>query len=99
MFVVAISEYNQVLYEDEKQCRLTEVINSFVENTEFIFQKNQALLEFKKIANDDIFEESGMILFLNKIDLLEDKLKLFPFTGRFDYQGTALLIWMRRGTA
>mmetsp|Transcript_35923 Transcript_35923/g.69419 ORF Transcript_35923/g.69419 Transcript_35923/m.69419 type:complete len:88 (-) Transcript_35923:341-604(-) len=28
-----------------------------------------------------------MILFLNKIDLLEDKLKRFPFKGLFEYDG------------
>eukprot|EP00472_Partenskyella_glossopodia_P012046 CAMPEP_0197516912 /NCGR_PEP_ID=MMETSP1318-20131121/1861_1 /TAXON_ID=552666 /ORGANISM="Partenskyella glossopodia, Strain RCC365" /LENGTH=326 /DNA_ID=CAMNT_0043066043 /DNA_START=96 /DNA_END=1076 /DNA_ORIENTATION=+ len=70
MFVVAISEYNQILYEDESVCRFTEALN-----------------EFSKIAKDETFEESGMILFLNKIDLLEDKLKHFSFRGCFGYQG------------
>ena len=70
IFVVAISEYNQVLYEDAKMCRMQEALN-----------------EFRKIANHKAFEEAGMILFLNKIDLLEDTLKKYSFKGRFGYEG------------
>mmetsp|Transcript_19068 Transcript_19068/g.30310 ORF Transcript_19068/g.30310 Transcript_19068/m.30310 type:complete len:350 (-) Transcript_19068:455-1504(-) len=70
MFIAAISEYNQVLYEDEKVSRLDEALN-----------------EFEKIANNDTFAESGMILFLNKIDLLREKLPHVPFKGVFGYEG------------
>ncbi|GAB5354764.1 hypothetical protein AAMO2058_000147400 [Amorphochlora amoebiformis] len=70
MFVAAISEYNQQLYEDEKQNRLTEAIE-----------------EFRKIVNNEVFANAGMILFLNKIDLLREKLEQVPFTGRFGYEG------------
>mmetsp|Transcript_22603 Transcript_22603/g.31632 ORF Transcript_22603/g.31632 Transcript_22603/m.31632 type:complete len:347 (-) Transcript_22603:221-1261(-) len=70
MFVVAISEYNQVLYEDEKVSRMKE-----------------ALLEFKRIVNNESFARAGMILFLNKIDLLKEKLNYFSFKHKFGYQG------------
>jgi len=71
MFVVAISEYNQVLYEDEKVNRMEE-----------------ALLEFRKIVNNPSFERAGMILFLNKIDILKEKLKQKKFKDKFGYKGT-----------
>mmetsp|Transcript_34939 Transcript_34939/g.56231 ORF Transcript_34939/g.56231 Transcript_34939/m.56231 type:complete len:346 (-) Transcript_34939:288-1325(-) len=70
MFVVAISEYNQVLYEDEKVNRMEE-----------------ALLEFRKIVNNPSFERAGMILFLNKIDILKEKLKQKKFKDKFGYKG------------
>jgi len=58
IFVAAISEYDQVLYEDESQNRLQEAIK-----------------EFEKICNNPFFDETAMILFLNKKDLFEDKIQ------------------------
>jgi len=59
IFVAAISEYNQVLYEDSSQNRMVESLNLFHE-----------------VCNSRWFQNTSMILFLNKKDLFEDKIKL-----------------------
>merc|ERR1719443_592088 len=58
IFVTAISEYDQVLYEDENTNRMDE-----------------ALILFEQICNHPSFKKTSMILFLNKRDLFEAKLK------------------------
>mmetsp|Transcript_23947 Transcript_23947/g.47869 ORF Transcript_23947/g.47869 Transcript_23947/m.47869 type:complete len:859 (-) Transcript_23947:898-3474(-) len=58
IFVTAISEYDQVLYEDENTNRMDE-----------------ALTLFGQICNHPSFKKTSMILFLNKRDLFEIKLK------------------------
>jgi len=71
MFVAAISEYDQMLYEDEKENRV-----------------HEAIQVFKNISNSKYFENSSMILFLNKKDLFEDKIKTVPLSVCFsDYKG------------
>jgi guanine nucleotide-binding protein G(i) subunit alpha len=71
MFVAAISEYDQMLYEDEKENRVHEAVNVF-----------------KNISNSKYFIQSSMILFLNKKDLFEDKIKTVPLTVCFpEYKG------------
>lgn len=63
LFVAALSEYDQVLYEDENTNRMAESLNLFDE-----------------IANSRWFRRTAIILFLNKCDLLEEKLKTVPIT-------------------
>ena len=58
IFVAAISEYDQVLYEDATQNRMCESLNLFQE-----------------ICNSKWFENTSIILFLNKRDLFEEKIK------------------------
>jgi len=58
IFVAAISEYNQTLYEDETVNRMMESLNLFGE-----------------ICNNWYFRKTAMILFLNKKDLFEEKIK------------------------
>eukprot|EP00301_Raphidiophrys_heterophryoidea_P000149 c10076_g1_i1.p1 GENE.c10076_g1_i1~~c10076_g1_i1.p1 ORF type:complete len:349 (-),score=85.70 c10076_g1_i1:581-1627(-) len=58
LFVAAISEYDQVLQEDEITNRLIESINLF-----------------KDVANLNVFATTAMILFLNKSDIFEQKMK------------------------
>ena len=58
IFVAALSEYDQVLFEDATANRMTEAVNLFGD-----------------ICNNQIFESSSMILFLNKKDLYEEKIK------------------------
>jgi len=71
MFVAAISEYDQMLYEDEKENRV-----------------HEAIQVFKNISNSKYFAQSSMILFLNKKDLFEDKIKSVPLTVCFpEYKG------------
>lgn len=58
IFVAALSEYDQNLYEDASTNRMIEAIQLFDE-----------------ITNNRFFVSSAMILFLNKKDLFEDKIK------------------------
>ena len=52
IFVAALSEYNQKLYEDESVDRMTEALNLFAE-----------------ICNSRWFQDTSVVLFLNKSDL------------------------------
>ena len=58
IFVAAISEYDQVCFEDSSTNRMSE-----------------ALSLFNDVANSKWFTETSMILFLNKRDLFEEKIK------------------------
>jgi len=64
IFVTAISEYDQVLYEDENTNRMDE-----------------ALTLCDQICNHPSFKKTSMILFLNKRDLFEIKLKKKDMTA------------------
>lgn len=64
LFVVGMSEYNQVIDEDRKTNRMEEALNLFDE-----------------ICNSRWFERTAMILFLNKRDLFQEKIKIFPLTA------------------
>ncbi|TNM92297.1 guanine nucleotide-binding protein subunit alpha-11-like [Takifugu flavidus] len=57
IFLAAVSEYDQVLYESESDNRLSE-----------------SLALFKTILSYSWFQDSSIILFLNKTDLLEEKI-------------------------
>lgn len=79
IFVAAINEYDQMLYEDNTCNRIDEALNLFQE-----------------ICNSTWFQNTSMILFLNKCDLFREKLSKVPFKlaaddtqpGRnFDYTG------------
>eukprot|EP01032_Pedospumella_encystans_P009568 gene9568-11251_t len=73
IFVAAISEYDQKLFEDASTNRMVEALDLF-----------------EDICNNVFFLESSMILYLNKRDLFEKKIKVknirdygFPeFTGK-----------------
>jgi GTPase SAR1 family protein len=71
IFMTAVSEYDQCLYEDEKQNRL-----------------HESLQVFSTIANNPVFSKSTILLFLNKIDLFEDKIKRVSLKVAFpEYSG------------
>lgn len=83
IFVVAISEFNQELYEDKTQNRLME-----------------SLKLFDEMVNCEHFKNTPVILFLNKEDLLREKLEkgqtiatIFPeYTGGSDFDNTVNFI-------
>jgi hypothetical protein len=58
IFVAALSEYDQALFEDASTNRMVEAVELFGE-----------------ICNNEYFTSSSMILFLNKKDLYEEKIK------------------------
>ncbi|PAA59630.1 hypothetical protein BOX15_Mlig015690g1, partial [Macrostomum lignano] len=66
IFCVAMSEYDQVLHEDETTNRMQE-----------------SLKLFDSICNNKWFTETSIILFLNKKDLFEEKIKRSPLTTCF----------------
>ncbi|EOD26274.1 hypothetical protein EMIHUDRAFT_43354, partial [Emiliania huxleyi CCMP1516] len=72
IFVTALSEFDQVLFEDETINRMDE-----------------ALLLFEQILGHKSFRNTSIILFLNKRDLFEEKLKRgVPLTAwDKDYSG------------
>jgi len=71
IFVAAMSEYDQKLYEDESTNRM-----------------HEALKLFKDICNTKWFSDTAIILFLNKKDLFDKKIKRVPLTVCFpDYSG------------
>lgn len=67
VFVAAISEYNQVMYEDNSTNRLSE-----------------SLVLFDSICNSQYFQRTSMILFLNKTDLFQEKIKTVSLSTCFD---------------
>lgn len=71
IFVVALSEYNQVLYEDEKESRM-----------------HEAMRVFDGVVNNPFFRRVHVILFLNKIDLFQEKITRVPLRTCFpEYTG------------
>lgn len=58
IFVAAISEYDQMLYEDSNTNRMVEALNLFEE-----------------ICNSRWFHDTSVMLFLNKRDLFQEKIK------------------------
>jgi len=71
IFVTAISEYDQNVFEDEKENRLQESIRVFDD-----------------IINNQYFKTSTIILFMNKVDLFQEKVPKVPLTVCFpDYKG------------
>merc|ERR1719411_1790277 len=67
IFLVALSEYDQILFESENENRMEE---------------SKAL--FKTIITYPWFQHSSVILFLNKKDLLEEKIMYSHFTCATD---------------
>ncbi|GAA5887316.1 hypothetical protein JCM16303_006589 [Sporobolomyces ruberrimus] len=61
IFVAALSEFDQVLYEDQDQPRFAE-----------------SLLLWSSIVSSPWFSRTSLILFLNKMDLLEKKIRTNP---------------------
>jgi len=71
IFVAAISEYDQTLYEDEKTNRVVEAVNLFGD-----------------ICALSWFAKSAFILFLNKRDIFDEKIKTVSLAHYFpDYPG------------
>jgi len=83
LFVVALSEFDQDLYEERKQNRIQE-----------------SLQLFDEMINNEQFKNTAVILFLNKEDLLREKLgkghslaKAFPeYTGGQDYDNVTTYV-------
>lgn len=70
-FVLAMSEYDQMLFEDERVNRM-----------------HESIMLFEALVNSKWFRDTPFILFLNKMDIFEEKVKKTPIRKYFpDYQG------------
>lgn len=75
IFCVALNEYDEKLYEDERVNRMVEALNLFEEVVN------------SKFFNDPV-HNTHIVLFLNKSDLFKDKIKRVPLTTLFPrYKG------------
>ncbi|CEF68966.1 Guanine nucleotide-binding protein G(k) subunit alpha [Strongyloides ratti] len=71
IFITAVSEYDQVLFEDETTNRMIE-----------------SMQLFSSICNSSWFQNTAMILFMNKKDLFAEKIQRVNITTAFpDYEG------------
>jgi len=71
LFIMALSEYDQLLYEDNETNRMHESLNLFA-----------------SIVNNIHFKGKPFIVFFNKFDLFEEKIKTSSLAKFFpDYQG------------
>ena len=71
IFVLAVSEYDQKLFEDERVNRM-----------------HESMMLFDTLLNSRWFRNTPFILFLNKVDIFEEKVKRTPIRKYFpDYQG------------
>lgn len=71
LFVLAVSEYDQMLFEDERVNRM-----------------HESIMLFDTLLNSRWFSDTPFILFLNKIDLFEEKVARSPIRQFFPgYQG------------
>jgi len=72
LFIISLSDYNQVLYEDETTNRM---------------QESERL--FGQMLNMKFLEHTPFIVFFNKVDLFQEKLKVHPLTKAYkDYTGS-----------
>jgi len=77
IFLVAISEYDQTLFESDHE--VSSGLDNFASLNNIFFKILQSRMEeskalYKTIVSCQWFQKSSFILFLNKIDLLEEKI-------------------------
>ncbi|KAH0828029.1 G protein alpha-subunit [Lanmaoa asiatica] len=91
VFLVSLSEYDQMLYEDESVVRTFDFCYVFRSRIPIHPSQNrmqEALTLFDSICNSRWFVKTSIILFLNKIDLFAEKLPNSPLGDYFpDYTG------------
>lgn len=93
LFLVAVSGFDHVLVEDKNGVSVKVVANVESETDALLQnQMHEALMLFESIANSKYFDKSGMVLFLNKMDLFANKIT--SGTSRIsdhfpDYNGSA----------
>lgn len=98
IFLVALSEYDQILFESENEVRIPLLLHnlSIDTKTELSFVTIQNRMEeskalFKTIITYPWFQHSSVILFLNKKDLLEEKIMYSHLVDYFpEYDGKLL---------
>lgn len=96
IFLVALSEYDQILFESDNEvscfldCLLCVRSNSLPNLDSFVHQNRmeESKALFKTIITYPWFQNSSVILFLNKKDLLEEKIMYSHLVDYFpEYDG------------
>lgn len=104
IFLAAISEFDQVLFESDNvviACAFTEFYHNII-NSPFFFcvtvdlenRMNESKSLFRILITSQWFENSSIILFLNKTDLLEEKImhsNLVDFFPEYDGKSNNLI--------
>ena len=88
IFLVALSEYDQILFESDNEVgrKVKNEIYSNLNHFQNRMEESKAL--FKTIITYPWFQHSSVILFLNKKDLLEDKIMYSHLQDYFpEYDG------------
>lgn len=103
IFLVALSEYDQILFESENEVGRPAIIgHSIIDfNRTLVFFPFQNRMEeskalFKTIITYPWFQHSSVILFLNKKDLLEEKIMyshLVDYFPEYDGKWRVVLRW------
>lgn len=85
--LVAISEYDQTLFEDESVPRVDEAISvcelHACYQTNHLALTDPPLVLVKSIVTSRWFAESTVMLFCNKIDLFDEKLNRVPLESKY----------------
>lgn len=101
IFLVALSEYDQILFESENEVCIFHIlfycyiilIVSIIIYFQNRMEESKAL--FKTIITYPWFQHSSVILFLNKKDLLEEKIMYSHLVDYFpDFEGKHLYIYL-----
>ncbi|KAI5474987.1 guanine nucleotide-binding protein alpha subunit [Pseudohyphozyma bogoriensis] len=94
IFVVAISEYNQMLYEvrltpfPSHLPALTDASRLDLGQDEMVSRMTESETLWDSISNSRWFKRTTIILFLNKIDIFQAKLPMYKFSDfNPDYKG------------
>lgn len=90
IFLVALSEYDQILFESENEVNHAQQMTVENLNRRFDFQNRmeESKALFKTIITYPWFQHSSVILFLNKKDLLEEKIMHSHLVDYFpEYEG------------
>lgn len=92
-----MSEYDQVLHEDETTVRskLYQMFFNLLISFSLQNRMQESLKLFDSICNNKWFTDTSIILFLNKKDLFEEKIRKSPLTICFpEYAGKIILYFL-----
>lgn len=106
IFLVALSEYDQILFESENEVSsdyiFTKIQRFFIQvkiKIDFIVLQNrmeESKALFKTIITYPWFQHSSVILFLNKKDLLEEKIMYSHLVDYFpEYDGKLIYYFLK----
>lgn len=94
IFITALNEYDMFkhrttnIYNDSAHDQLIQLLQFNANKFDRINRMEESLALFKTITSIDILRKTSVILFLNKTDLLEEKIKRSPLKNHFpNYNG------------